>query len=159
MLRLFLQFLPLLAVGDVLLVELVILPHAATWLRILVHALGAASLLWLVVVYVSLRARPHEIAGDQLTLHRGWFRHLTVPLTEIASVEKLPSFDDDWKARAYRKGALRFDVPGPTVLELRLGDGTRVLASFDDPASFVGAVHRQGVDQRAGSHPQVTQGS
>jgi hypothetical protein len=140
MLRLFLQFLPLLAIGDVLLVELVILPHAATWLRVLVHALGATSLLWLVFVYVSFRARPHELVAGQLTIHRGLFRRLTVPISEIASVAELPSFSDDWKARAYRKGALRFDVPGPTVLELRLRDERRVLVSFDDPASFVSAV-------------------
>ncbi|HEX5062995.1 MAG TPA: hypothetical protein VFV99_26655 [Kofleriaceae bacterium] len=74
-------------------------------------------------------------------------------MTDIASVEELPVFADDWKKRAYRKGAIRIDVPGPTVLELRLrtsarpfgvfGNGaasTRVLVSVDEPASFIAAV-------------------
>ena len=121
-LRLFLQFLPFLGVADLLLVELVLLPHAAMWLRIVVHGLAIYGLIWLVGFYASLRGRPHQVANGRLTLHRGILRRLAVPLNEIASIEELPAFADDWKRRAYRKGAIRIDVPGPTILELPLAD-------------------------------------
>jgi len=152
-LRLFLQFLPILGVADLLLVELVLLPHAATWVRLVVHGLAIYGLIWLVGFYASLRGRPHRLVNGRLTLHRGMLRRVAVPLPDIVSVEELPVFADDWKKRAYRKGAIRIDVPGPTVLELRLrtaarpfgvfGAGaasTRVLVSVDEPTSFIRAI-------------------
>jgi hypothetical protein len=139
-LRMLLPMLPLLAIGDVLLLELVVLPHAATWLRIVLHAAGIYGLVWLVGLYASLRARPHRIDGGVLTLHRGVLRRLEVPLAEIASIAPLPVFSDDWKKRAYTRGALRLDVAGPPILEIRLRAGTRVLVAIDEPASFVAAL-------------------
>lgn len=156
-LRSLLPLLPLLAIGDVLLLELVILPHAATWLRLLVHALALSGVLWLLGVYASLRARPHQLVDGRLTLHRGTQRRLTVPVELIASIAKLPDFPDDWAKRAYCKGAIRLDVPGPAILELQLrevvrpigvlGEGaasTRVLVAVDDPASFIAAIQPAG---------------
>jgi hypothetical protein len=132
-----LPILPLLAVGDVLLVDLVFLPSAALWLRVLVHALAIYALVWLVGLYATLRARPHRIVDDHLVLHRGILRSRTIPLADIASIDPLPAFADDWRKRAYCKGALRLDVAGPPILELRLHAGTRVLVAVDEPAAFV----------------------
>jgi hypothetical protein len=152
-LRMLLPILPLLGIGDLLLLELVILPEAATWLRIAVHALAAYSLIWLVGLYASARARPHRVRDGRLELHRGLLRRVEVPVTQIASIAPLPSFADDWKRRAYGKGAIRVDLAGAPILELRLhapvrsigvlGDGapsTRVLVAVDDPDAFVAAV-------------------
>lgn len=139
-LRMLLPLLPLLAVGDVLLLELVLLPHAAAWLRVVVHALAIYGLVWLVGVYASVRARPHRIANGVLALHRGLLRHLDVPVADIASITPLPTFSDDWKKRAYTRGALRLDIAGPPILEIRLRTGTRVLVAIDEPAPFVAAL-------------------
>jgi hypothetical protein len=152
-LRMLLPILPLLALGDVLLIDLVLLPDAVTWLRVIVHGLAIYGLLWLVGLYASLRARPHQLADGKLTLYRGILRRLEVPVDQIASIDPLPSFADDWKKRAYLKGAIRVDVAGPAVLELRLhtaarptgvlgegAAGTRVLVSVDEPASFTAAI-------------------
>jgi hypothetical protein len=139
-LRFVLALLPLLAVGDILLLELVILPHAQAWLRILLHALGAYGLLWLVGMYATARTRPHQLVGDQLVLHRAALKRLVVPVDQIVSIEPLPSFADDWKKRAYLKGAIRLDLAGPTILELRLRDASRVVVAVDDPRAFTAAV-------------------
>ena len=56
------------------------------------------------------------------------------------SIEPLPSFADDWKKRAYLKGAIRLDLAGPTILELRLRDASRVMVAADDPRAFTAAV-------------------
>jgi hypothetical protein len=154
-LRLLLPILPLLGMGDILLLELVLLPHAATWLRVVAHGLAFYGLIWMIGLYASLRARPHQLADGRLTLHRGILGRLDVPVDQIESIDELPSFADDWKKRAYCKGAIRLDVVGPTILELRLvtaarpigvfGDGparTRVLVAVDEPASFAAAIRR-----------------
>ncbi|CAN5142714.1 hypothetical protein BH11MYX1_BH11MYX1_47180 [soil metagenome] len=149
-LRFLLPLLPLLAVGDVLLLELVILPHAATWLRILVHALALYGLVWLVGFYASCRAFPHEVRGGVLVAHRGVLGHARIPIAEIESIAALPTFTDDWKKRSYCAGALRLDVPGATVLELRMRapvlaygvlgackTADRVLLAVDEPAALI----------------------
>jgi hypothetical protein len=76
--------------------------------------------IWLIGLYASLRARPHRIHDGQATLHRGVLGHIEVALDQIASIGVLPTFGDDWKLRAYRKGATRIDVSGPTILDIRL---------------------------------------
>lgn len=47
-LRLFVPVLPLLLVGDVALLEFVVLPDAALWLTIAVHAAAIYGVLWVV---------------------------------------------------------------------------------------------------------------
>ena len=154
-LRMLLRMLPLLAVADVALFELVVLPRAALWLRIALHALAIYGVIWLVGLYASLRARPHRIHDGQATLHRGVLGHIEVALDQIASIGVLPTFSDDWKLRAYRKGATRIDVAGPTILDIRLhapirpigvlGPGRasdRLLVAVDDPTPFMAALGR-----------------
>lgn len=160
-LRAFLPILPLLAVGDLLLLELVILPHAAAWLRIGVHGLAVYGLLWILGLYASLRARPHQLVDGRLTLHRGMLRCLSMPVEQIASIDRLPDFHDDWTRRAYCKGAIRLDIAGPAILELRLRSAarpigvlglgaaaTRVLVAIDDPMSFTAAIRRETIAPR-----------
>ena len=152
-LRMMLPILPLLGIGDVLLLELVILPHAETWLRVVLHVLAAYGLIWLIGLYASMRARPHQLVDGRLRLHRGLLGRVEVAVDQIASIDPLPDFADDWKKRAYCRGAIRIDVAGPTILELGLrdevrpigvlGEGAarkRVLVSVDDPAAFRAAV-------------------
>lgn len=139
-LRTMLPLLPLLGVGDVLLLELVILPHATLWLRIVVHVLAAYGLVWLVGLYASARARPHRLVDGVLELHRGVLRHATVDVAQIASIAPLPSFADDWKKRAYLKRTVRLDLGAAHVLELTLRDGTRLIVGVDDPAAFTAAL-------------------
>jgi hypothetical protein len=104
-------------------------------------------------LWASFRTRPHEVTGGRTTLHRGLLRHIELPLDQIASVAAMPTFSDDWKLRAYRKGATRIDVSGPAILELRLRAPIQsiglfgpsrardlVLVSVDDPAAFTAAV-------------------
>jgi hypothetical protein len=139
-LRTMLPILPLLGVGDVLLLELVILPHAALWLRIVVHVLAAYGLVWLIGLYASTRARPHRLVDGRLELYRGVLRHASVEVAQIASIAPLPSFADDWKKRAYLKHAIRLDLGAAHVLEMKLRDGRRMIVGVDDPAAFTAAV-------------------
>ena len=153
MLRMFLPVLPLMAVADVVLLEVVILPHAAAWLRVVVHILALYGVLWMIGLWASFRTRPHQIHDGRAVLHRGLLRHIELPLDQIASVAPMPTFSDDWKLRAYRKTATRIDVSGPATLELRLrspihpiglfGPGRardHVLVSVDDSAAFTAAL-------------------
>jgi len=153
MLRMFLPVLPLMAAADIVLLEVLILPHAAVWLRIVVHVLALYGVLWMIGLWASFRTRPHEVAGGRAILHRGLLGHIELPLDQIASVAPMPTFNDDWKLRAYRKRATRVDVSGPATLELRLstpihpiglfGPGRardHVLVSVDDPAALTAAL-------------------
>ncbi len=152
-LRMLLPMLPLLAVADVLLLELVILPHAAPWLRVLVHVIAVYGLVWLVGLYASCRALPHVIRDGVLTAHRGLLGHANIALAEIESVAAMPTFTDDWKKRSYCRGAIRLDVPGASVLEMHLrapvhADGVigpqaparRVLLAVDEPTALLAAL-------------------
>jgi hypothetical protein len=152
-LRMLLPVLPLMAAADVVLLELVILPSVARWIRIIVHILALYGALWIVGLWASFRARPHQVREGRAILHRGLLRHVEVPLDLIASVGPMPTFSDDWKLRAYRKRAIRIDVAGTPTLEIRLrapiqpigplGPGRpsdRVLVSVDDPIAFTAAV-------------------
>lgn len=154
-LRMMLPMLPLMAVADVVLIELVILPRVAPWLAVVVHVLAVYGLIWLVGLYASMRERPHRLVDGMLVLHRGALGHVRVPLDHIVAIEPLPAFHDDWKKRSYCKGAVRMDVAGPSVLELHLRDvvrpdsvlgaGTprsRVLVAVDEPAALAAALQR-----------------
>jgi hypothetical protein len=152
-LRTFLLVLPLIAAADVVLLELVILPHVALWIRIVVHVLEIYGVLWLIGLWASFRARPHRVHDGRAILHRGFLRHIAVPLDQIASISPMPSFSDDWKLRAYRKRAIRVDVSGPATLELRLRTPLRpvgllgpgrasdhLIVSVDDASGFIAAL-------------------
>jgi hypothetical protein len=159
-LRMMLGVLPLLAVGDVLLLELVVLPHAGAITKLVVHALSIYGLVWLVGLYATSKARPHRIADDRLTLHRGILGTVELPLGDIEAVSDVPDLYDDWKRRAYLVDALRADLAGDALLELRLArpatfegilrdrTGTRVIVAVDDPAAFRDAINRRAAGGR-----------
>jgi hypothetical protein len=153
-LRMLLPVLPLMAAADIVLLELVILPNVARWIRLVVHILALYGVLWMIGLWSSFRTRPHQIRDGRAILHRGLLRHIEVPLDQIAAIGPMPTFNDDWKLRAYRKRAIRVDVAGPPTLELQLrapiqpvglfGPGRssdRVLVSADDPLAFTAAAH------------------
>lgn len=152
-LRMLLPVLPLMAAADVALLELVILPGVARWLKIVVHVLAIYGVLWLIGLWASFRARPHCIHGGRATLHRGLLRHVELSLDQIASIGVMPTFSDDWKLRAYRKGTIRVDVAGPAVLDIRLRAPIRavgvlgfgpasdhLIVSVDDASAFTAAL-------------------
>jgi hypothetical protein len=152
-LRMLLLVLPLLATADVVLLELVILPNVALWLKIVIHVAAIYSVLWLIGLWASFRARPHQVHGGRAILHRGFLRHIAVPVDQIASINPMPDFSDEWKLRAYRKRAIRIDVAGTPTLEIRLRTpirpvgllgpgpaGDHLLVSVDDPSAFIAAL-------------------
>jgi hypothetical protein len=139
-LRMMLPMIPLLAVGDVLLLELVVLPRAAAWVRVVVHVLAAYGLVWMIGIYAAMRERPHRVVGGTLELYRGVLRSRVVDLDQIESIEPLREFVDDWKKRAYLKGTVRMEVGGSSLLEMKLRDGTRIIVGVDEPDAFRAAI-------------------
>jgi hypothetical protein len=140
--------LPLLVIGDLVLVE-VLLRSVAPWIRLLVHALDAYGVLWILGLWASFRARPHRVEGGVLHLHKGLLARAEIPLAAIRQVAPLPAFDDDWARFRFQRSALVFQAAGtpPLVLELDrpvrafglTGPGqekTRVILSVDDPAAL-----------------------
>ena len=143
-----LPVLPLLLIGDVVLLE-VLLRTLKPWVRILVHALDAYGVLWVLGLWSSFRRRPHSVDGETIRLHKGLLAHLDLPKDQIGSVGPLPAFDDDWARFRFMRSALSFQAPGttPLLLELKtparaiglLGPGrakSRVLVSADDLDGF-----------------------
>ncbi|MFN0246148.1 MAG: hypothetical protein ACKV2T_04525 [Kofleriaceae bacterium] len=139
-LRLMLPIIPLLAVGDILLLELVVLPRAAMWVRVVVHVLAAYGLVWMIGLYAAMRERPHRVVDGRLELYRGVLRSHVVEVAQIESIAAMPEFGDDWKKRAYLKGTVRMAVGGGTTLVITMRDGTRIVVGVDDPAAFRAAV-------------------
>jgi hypothetical protein len=152
-LRQLLAMLPLLAIADVALLELVILPRVGLVTRVIAHALAIYGLVWLIGLYASVRARPHRVHAGHATLHRGVLGRVELPLDQIASIGELPSFADDWKARAYRKRAISVGINGGAVLDVRLRAPVRpigvlgpgrardhLLIAVDDPVALRAAL-------------------
>jgi hypothetical protein len=142
-LRQMLPMLPLLGIGDVLLLELVVLPETIVEVRVVVHFVAVWGLVWLVGLYASARERPHRIAGERVELYRGALRHLTIMRGDIASIAKLPTFGDGWKERSYKRASVRLDLGAAHVLVLTLHDGRRLLVGVDEPAAFEAALQRE----------------
>lgn len=136
-LRQVLPLLPLLGIADVLLLELVVLPHAALWVRVVVHVVAAYGLIWLVGLYASARLRPHRLVGDRLELYRGVLRHVVIVRGDILAIVPMPAFSDGWKERAYKRASVRLDFGAARVLEVRLRDHRRLLVGVDQPEAFV----------------------
>src|SRR5262249_36754557 len=89
-LRVLLPVLPLIAAADVALLELVILPGAARWIRIVVHVLAIYGVIWVIGLWASFRTRPHRVHDGRAILHRGLLRHAEVSLDQIASIGAMP---------------------------------------------------------------------
>ncbi len=140
--RQMLPIMPLLAIGDVLFLELVVLPNAVAWLRVVVHVVAAYGVIWLIGLYASTRARPHRLVDDRLELYRGALGHITIARSEIARIAPMPTFGDAWKQRAYKRASVRLDLGAAHVLELTLHDRRRLLVGVDDPETFKAALQR-----------------
>ena len=140
--------LPLLLLGDVVLLE-VLLRHLAPWIRILIHALDAYGILWVLGLWSSFRGRPHTVEGDAIRFHKGLLGHLDLKRAQIASLGPLPDFKDDWARLRFFRTAHEFQASTtrPLLLELTepvrvmglLGPGrakTRVIVASDDPEAL-----------------------
>ncbi len=151
-LRAILPAVPLMIPGDFLLMK-AISTGLAPWLCWLLHGSTVYAVLWLVGLYATLKARPHQVREGRLELHLGLVKSVSVPLSHIHSATPLPDFDDDWARHAYMKGMQKLVAKGNTILELRLSEPVRVLGmlgpgrpterlavSVDEPAAFLAAL-------------------
>ena len=136
--------LPLLVIGDLVLLE-VLLRSVAPWIRLLIHALDAYGVLWVLGLWASFRRRPHTLEGDAVRFHKGLLSHLDLRKDQIVSAGPLPGFQDDWARLRFMRGAHALQAPGatPWVVEVSepvrasglLGPSrpkTRVIVSADD---------------------------
>jgi hypothetical protein len=154
-LRAVLPVLPLLIPTDLLLVH-TLSPRMSPWGRWLLHGLTIYSLLWMVGLYATLKARPHQVGAASVSLHMGLLGSLKLQRNQILSAAPLPEFEDDWARRDYLKGVRRFVRTGAPVVELRLSEAVagrgllgpdaqpcdRVAVSVDDPSAFLTALGR-----------------
>jgi len=151
-LRAILPAVPLMIPGDFLLMK-AISTGLAPWLRWLLHGSTAYALLWLVGLYATLKARPHQIREGCVQLHLGLMKACSFPVGLVASAGPLPEFEDDWARQAYMKGMPKLVAKGNAVLELKLSEPIRVTGllgpgrptqrlavSVDDPSAFLAAL-------------------
>jgi len=151
-LRAILPAVPLMIPGDFLLMK-AISTGFAPWLRWTLHGSTVYAVLWLVGLYATLKARPHQIREGCVQLHLGLMKACSFPVGLVASVAPLPEFEDDWARHAYMKGVPKLVAKGNAVLELRLSEPIRVAGllgpgrptqrlavSADDPAAFLAAL-------------------
>ena len=140
--------LPVMAVGDLLLLDL-LLRHAPPWVRWSVHGLDLYGLLWVLGLWQSMRNRPHRLTHDELWLHRGVLGHLRIPRSALGRLQEVPVFDAPEARRAFLGEAANLAVSGPPelVLDLReplqpsgfFGPGAvraRVRFAVDDAEAF-----------------------
>ncbi len=153
-LRAILPAVPLMIPGDFLLMK-AISTGLAPWLRWTLHGSTVYAVLWLVGLYATLKARPHQLREGCVELHLGLMKACSFPVGLVASVAPLPEFEDDWARHAYMKGVAKLVAKGNAVLELRLSEPIRVTGllgpgrptqrlavSVDDPAAFLAALAR-----------------
>lgn len=147
-----LPVLPLLAVGDVVLLE-VLTRHSAPWLRFTLHAAGLYGFVWITGLWASMRARPHTVRDGIATFHHGLLGSLTVPVSQIEGLEAMPAFRDDWARLAFLRGVIQLQTPGPDQVLLKLkepaapmgllGPGKakeRILIAVDEPEGLRAAL-------------------
>jgi len=146
--------LPVMAVGDLLLLDL-FLRHTTPWIRWGVHALDLYGMLWVLGLWQSMRARPHRLNDEALWVHRGVLGSLWIPRALLGELRPIPVFDDPSEQKAFLGDAAALAVSGGTefLLDLTeplrptgfLGQGrprSRVRLSVDDPEAFRRALAR-----------------
>lgn len=151
-LRAILPALPLMIPGDFLLTRALFSGHSP-WLRWFLHGSTLYAVLWLVGLYATTKARPHQLRNGQLELHQGLLKSVSLPVAQVVSAAPLPDFDDDWARHANMKGVEKLVAKGSPVLELRLSEPvqvqgllglgrptTRLAVSVDEPAAFLQAL-------------------
>lgn len=147
-----LPILPLLAIGDVVLLE-VLTRNSSPWLRFTLHAAGLYGLLWITGLWASMRARPHTVRDGLATFHHGLLGSLAVPLENIEGLEPMPAFKDDWAKLAFLRGVIQLQTPGPAQLLVKLKESAapmgllgpgkareQVLIAVDEPEALRAAL-------------------
>jgi hypothetical protein len=154
-LRAFLPVLPLLIPTDLFLIH-ALFPRMAPWLRWTLHLSTVYAVLWMVGLYATLKARPHQVNATSVSLRMGLLGSLGLQKEQILTASALPEFDDDWVKHQHLKGMHKLIRTGAPVVELRLREpvlsrgvlGTsaqaldRVAVSVDDPTAFLTALGR-----------------
>jgi len=151
-LRAILPAVPLMIPGDFLLVK-ALSTGRPLWLQWTLHGSTVYAVLWLVGLYATLKARPHQLCEGRLELHLGLLKSATVPVSHVLSASPLPEFEDDWARHAHMKGVAKLVAKGNAVFELRLSEPIRVTGllgpgrptqrlavSVDDPPAFLAAL-------------------
>lgn len=152
-LRAFLPALPLLIPADLFLLH-ALLPRMAPWLRWTMHLSTVYAVLWMVGLYATLKARPHQVGETSVSLRMGLLGSLELRKDQIISATPLPEFDDDWAKHHYMKGMHKLIRTGAPVVELRLTEPVisqgvlgakakpldRVAVSVDEPSAFLSAL-------------------
>ena len=151
-LRAFLPALPLLIPGDVLFLRLAF-SGLPVWLRWILHGSTVYAVLWLLGLYASIKARPHQVRDGEVHLHQGLVKSVAFPIEWVRSAAPLPDFEDDWARHAHLKGTARLVAKGSPLLELTLAEPVqvagmlgpgrptrRLLVSVDEPTAFRAAL-------------------
>ncbi len=152
-LRAILPALPLMIPGDLLLVH-TLMGRFPSWTRGLVHFLDLYALAWLLGLYATLKARPHQVNSERVDLHMGILGGLSFERSSLKSALRLQEFEDRAALRAFARGAHRLVRPGTPLVELQFHEpvsavgllGTpgpalsRVIVSVDDPHGFIAAL-------------------
>jgi hypothetical protein len=152
-LRAMLPALPLLIPTDLFLLH-ALFPRMTPGLRWFLHLSTVYAVLWMIGLYATLKQRPHQVDGTQVSLHMGLLGSLSFPRRLLVSAAPLPEFDDDWARREHMKGLCKLTRTGAPAVELHLveavpvtgllGPGSRkcdrVAVSVDDPSAFIAAL-------------------
>ena len=152
-LRAFLPVLPLLIPTDLFLIH-ALFPRMAPWLRWTMHLSTVYAVLWMVGLYATLKARPHQVDATSVSLRMGLLGSLGFQKEQILAAAPLPEFDDDWAKYQHMKGMHKLIRTGAPVVELRLAEpvisrgvlgdnaqpSNRVAVSVDDPSAFLAAL-------------------
>ena len=148
MLRMFLPVLPLMAAADVVLLELVILPNVAAWIRIVVHILALYGVLWMILGTFDGAGQGAIAAGDEADdqLRRraegGWALG-SVEDTEAAGCARA---EIDEAAAGFQEWYCRFDNSPLNLVHsrkiLRGKSPTDVGAPADYAGVCAGSIHQ-----------------
>jgi hypothetical protein len=90
------------------------------WLR-LAHVAGCAyAVIWIWGAYLVMKSRPHVLAGGELSVNRGPWGNVRIPLSEIVGTEPIEPMHN-----ARVPGAVSFTIKGPEQVQLSLRSPVR----------------------------------
>jgi hypothetical protein len=111
------------SVVEVVLVDLLL---SALWMRLLGLTLGLLALLGLLSFVVALRAYPHRVTDEVLTIHYGACFELSIPLELVAAVTQRKAMITQKRTAEIRDGVLSLPVMGVTNLVVKLDSPIKV---------------------------------
>jgi membrane protein YdbS with pleckstrin-like domain len=110
-----------------------VLKDRLPWAAALDLILTAYAILWLLALAVSPRVYPHRLRDGALDVRLGFLYRITVPLAQIAKVERKDRADG-WRSESIIEGhTALFRVDGRTNVDLALHSALPVQRPFGDP--------------------------